>query len=150
MGHRTSLKFLTIVSPAELPPRPLLEKLAKELRHWLVLFIILSMLSWKCTCPCINEISRGEIYFIATSSILVAYLYEDFVIILLVFEWVDWSFYYVYDIELGYYFPLLISSNWLSNCYAYVSICYWKFFMCIGLCFVISQQVPMLNLECKF
>ena len=70
------------------------------------------LISWKRTCPCINEISWGEIYFIATSSILVAYLYEDFVIIWLVFEWIDWSFYYVYDIELGYYFPLLVVIDW--------------------------------------
>ena len=37
---RASLIYLTIVSPAELPPRPLLERLAKELRRRLVTSLI--------------------------------------------------------------------------------------------------------------
>lgn len=128
MGHKTSLNFLTIVSLAELPPQPLLEKLAKELHHWLVLFIILPMISWKRTCPCINEMMKREIYFIATSFGLVAYLHKEFVIIWLVFEWIDWSFYYVYDIELEYYFPLLVVIDWA------VFMLIWVFVIEIFLC----------------
>ena len=33
----------------------------------------------------------------------------------------------------------LISSCWLSSCYAYMSICDWKFVMCIWLWFIISR-----------
>ena len=142
MGHRTSLKFLTIVSPAELPPRPLLEKLAKELHHWLVLFIILSMISWTRTCPCINEMmKRGDIFHcnkfqlgcISSQGIrchLISIWVNSLELLLCIWYW-TWVLF------------SLISSYWLSNCYAYMSICDWKFVMCIGLCFVISSQVPM-------
>ena len=48
---------------------------------------------------------EGEIHFIATSFSLAAYLHEEYVIIWLVFERIDWNSNYVYDIELGYVFP---------------------------------------------
>ena len=54
---------------------------------------------WRC---------RGEIDFIATNFSLVVCLYEEFVITLLIFEKVDWNLNYVYDIELGYCFSLLV------------------------------------------
>ena len=37
-----------------------------------------------------------------------AWLHMEFIIIWLVFEWIDWNLYYVYNIELRYYFPLLV------------------------------------------
>ena len=75
---------------------------------------------------------RGEIYFIATSFSLVAYLLEEFVIIWLVFEWIDSNLYYVYDIELGYYFPLLVVIDWAVVMLIRVFVIE-NFFMCIGL-----------------
>ena len=91
---------------------------------------------------------RGERYFIATSFSLVAYLHEEFVIIISI--WVNRLELLLYIWYWTWVLFSLISNYWLSSCYAYMSICDWKFFMCIGLCFVISQQVPMLNSECKF
>ena len=142
MTHRTSLKFLTIVSHVELPPRPLLEKLVKELHHRLVLFIILSMISWKRTCPCINEMMKGRDIFhcnkfqlgcISSWGIryhLISIWVNRLELLLCIWYW-TWILF------------SLISSYWLSSCYAYMSICDWKFVMCIRLWFVISQQVPM-------
>ena len=64
----------------------------------------------------------GEIHFIAS---LFVNLLEKFVIIWLVFERVDLNLNYVYDIELGYCFSLLVVIE--CNCYDYMSICHWKF-----------------------
>ena len=64
----------------------------------------------------------GEIHFIAS---LFVYLLEKFVIIWLVFERVDLNLNYVYDIELGYCFSLLVVIE--CSCYDYMSICHWKF-----------------------
>ena len=50
-----------------------------------------------------------EIHFIAS---LVVYLLDKFVIIWLVFDMVDLNLNYVYDIELGYCFSLLVVIDW--------------------------------------
>ena len=65
----------------------------------------------------------GEIHFIAS---LVVYLLEEFVIIWLVFDMVDLNLNYVYDIELGYCFSLLVVIDWAMlslHEYLWLKIC---------------------------
>lgn len=58
-GHedfvRVSLTYLIMVSSAELPPLPLLERLAKELRRRLVIFSLFLSILQQHTCLCINR-----------------------------------------------------------------------------------------------
>ena len=83
----------------------------------------------------------GEIHFIAS---LFVYLLEKFVIIWLVFERVDLNLNYVYDIELGYCFSLLVVIE--CSCYDYMSICHWKF----GIYGISQCKIQNINFKEKY
>ena len=91
-----------------------------------------------------------EIYFIATSFNLVPYLHEKFVIIWLVFEWIDWNLYYIYDIELGYYFLLLVVVDWAVVMLIWVFVIenLWCVYDC-GLLFPVRYPCKIQNVNFK-